>query len=241
MSKSIVNELAATIAGSKLPVFNGFSLKLSSKTTPIRIITSTSGSSDFAKAKIRGNGYFTDSGDTTNLGKDITFSNAGSLYVKSSSDLELIITDKRDIKTLNISQANANVIGTYQASLFKQMTTLETLIIPATTIGDLFDFQALVNLTSLYINSAPIGGLLKSLGTMTNLTTIDVTYTANINGSVEDFVAQQVANGRNSEPTGINLDTIGHSGNITFEGTKLSDRGVLTWTSGGAVITYTPD
>lgn len=236
--KTVLNTFNEGVTRSNLPIYESYVIELLSHTSSLRIITGTPTGGATATARLIGNGYFTDSGNTVNLGKQIVFSTSGSIYIFANDNVQVSIFSTKDIKTINLSLVSDYVVGNQNTKNFKEITTLETLIVSENTVGDILELSNLTNLTALYLNKSKVTGLFANLGYLTSLTTLDVDGTSNINGSMEDFVAKQIESGR---ATGsLNLDTPNVVGSITFEGVKLNDRGVLSWTDINN-ITYTPD
>lgn len=128
--------------------------------------------------------------------------------VKLTGDLSFL--EELELTSIDFLNGNANSPLVIRPAYLSNITTLETILLENTKIPTLF-------------------GDITAFGSLVNLTTLRIAGT-NIGGTVESFVAAQVAAGRatcDGIAIGVNM------GNVTFNGSIItgSSAKTLSWTS----------
>lgn len=116
------------------------------------------------------------------------------------------------------------------------MTSIEELLLTGSKIvGNIDSLSSLIHLKNISLATTNVEGNFSELGMLTELNTINFTNLMGMTGSVEDFVAAQVANGRTT-CAGIAINK--NLGNVTFNGNVLtgSNDKTLSWTSARDII-----
>ena len=203
---------------------------------------------------IVGDGYFSTSFGGTSIGKvvEVTKNAEGqsailSLYT-SNGNYTILVNNKYEF---NVSQFS----GSYQINMADIYYTKITSIVGEGYYGNVSelplrimqlsiynsqygkvnytdaDIARLVNLTAFDVVSERFPRIsTATIGKLTSLTGSN--QISSIQGSIEDFVANQRAGGRTTFDGNLNLRWIGALGTVTFNGAVIAnvDNGVITWT-----------
>lgn len=205
MGNCLVTKLKQSINSSDLEVFGKITYKVSTVANPT---TSTQVAPKFNLTEgqitltIIGDGHFTDSTFTDDLGKTQIVS-AGLTRYLSNGDY-LVVVDKYDTRITEQLPLPLGDIGCY--------------------VVNIADYKYLTNLTSLNYGerNTRTKGNISELGNLHNLTSLMGRHNPNVTGSIEGLV-EAMWDGGNGRTSG-NLVVNVHSGGVTFKGASYSER-----------------
>ena len=165
--------------------------------------------------EIIGDGYFTDSTYTQNLGKKTSYpADSGNYLYLSNGNYDVAILNKYAITYLSKGQ---NVTASLDIDSFKYSTNITFISIggPLTT-GDLSSLSGLSKLSTLDINGTSVTGDLSSLSGLSELTNIDLS--SKITGDVSSLSSLT----KLTRLTQFNVDTgYGIHGDFSYLGPKV--------------------
>lgn len=220
MGKCLVTKLSGTVNNDNLLRIGEFAIKVAKVDSPTDATQCISVEMINAKSKARiiGNGYFTDKTLSENKGKEIELIiGRNDLYASPNTDVTIIIENKYNISSLeafavgqtsNVYAKNKSFslddlkFSTYLKSInfnnssvegsissFDGFTNLKTLSITSTNItGNLSALSGCTNLTILALQNTNVEGNLSAFSGCTNLTNINVNNTR-ITGSLSSITA----------------------------------------------------
>lgn len=258
-NKCLVTKLNGMVNNDNLPILGALTVKVKSVTSPTdnqRKLTITVAETETVKVKAVG-GSFTKNGVSMT---ELTLNNSDGVVVLyfSNGDYKVNIENKYGILTLQTAE---NSIISFNLDEFVLPKTLSIVAMSSGNTGSIDNIKledsanvislkdntnisgnisSLSGYTSLiYLNlrnCAGISGDIESLGGMPSLTTIDI-YGTSIGGTIEGFVAAQVAAGRTSvapfSANGISRCSFGGSTHVD------ASRANIGWDSASKITIYT--
>lgn len=182
MGKCLVTRLNGVVNNDKLPIWGGFKVKFDKVNQPtaytqsIGIVTNKP-----TTLKIVGEGYFTDSSLTNNIGKEITIGDGGNSKIFVSNDgVTLLVCNKYDITILKDWEQSLSYPS--KRGLNKHLNLEDLKYSDSLSVVDFQgqgvsgDISALENLSilQLYLDSKNITGDIKSIGKISTLNTFEL-------------------------------------------------------------------
>lgn len=204
---------------------------------------------------IVGDGYFSNSFGGTSIGKvvELTKNSAEESGIKnlwtSNGNYTILVDNKYNFSIgqfpasyqINMADIYYTKIGSivgvgYYGDVSKLPLRITQLSLEDSQYGKVnytdADIERLVNLTALKVASERFPRVsTAALGKLTSL--VGNNQISSIEGSIEDFVANQRAGGRTTFDGNLNLKWIGALGTVTFNGDVISNvqDGIITWTA----------
>lgn len=209
--------------------------------------------------KIIGDGYFADTYGGASIGKEVEVSSEQSTAVRnlytSNGNYEIEIHNKYDFRVNQLSKDYhtkiddvfwTKIIGINGEGYYGSLGSLDANKITSVNLADSQygavtytneDIAKLINITSFSVASERFERIdTNTLGKLINL--VGANQVSVLQGSIEDFVAEQRAGGRTTFSETLNLKWIGALGLVTFNGATISNvqDGYITWTA--STITF---
>lgn len=220
MGKCLVTRLSGTVNNDNLLRMGEFAIKVTKVDSPTDATQCVSVEmvNTKSKARIIGNGYFTDKTLSENKGKEIELIiGRNELYASKGTDVTIIIENKYNIKSLEsftagqtttvyaknksfslddlkfssyLKSINFNNSGVEGSILsFNGFTNLETLSISGSNIsGNLSAISGCTNLKILALQNTNVEGNLSAISVCTNLTNLNINNTG-VTGRLSDIMA----------------------------------------------------
>lgn len=221
MGKCLVTKLSGTVNNNNLLRIGEFAIKVAKVDSPTDATQCISVEMINAKSKARiiGNGYFTDNTLSENKGKEIELIiGRNNLYASPNTDVTIIIENKYNIMSLEsfaasqtsdvyaknksfslddlkyspyLKKINFNNSGVQGSiSSFEGFTNLEIVSISSSNIkGNLSALRSSTNLRILALNGTNVVGNLSEINGLTNLTNLSIQKCNGITGNLSDIKA----------------------------------------------------
>lgn len=237
MGNCLLTTLNASVNNDALPYFDTFKFTLKAKSNATSFSNNIKTfNNDVIKLSMKGDGYFTNSSGTENLGKSITYTMPTTeclkdVYYKSTEPVDIYINHKYSLTRLNITPS---ILASIDISQFKDCVNLTYIAaMDCGASGNLSDIANL-QLTYLAVNGGSISGTVSDFYPFKDITALGISSCSNIYGEIGTILGRLIDNGRTTSSTLIiypngssnltyNGNPITYTGSSSFIFTKVSD------------------
>lgn len=193
MGKCLVTKLNGTVDNASLPYLGGIRIQVQPVDNPTADTQVIGIHLDkAAKAKIVGDGYFTNNTLSSNDGKTKELiSGRNNLYV-SNGNFYVCILGKYDLTTIRfrridtMSYPSKKGFNIEELSYSKKIQVIEMSMSP-NVIGDVSVLANFTELTKISLSGTKVSGDVASFKKLTKLTSLDVQNTLNVSGDISAF------------------------------------------------------
>lgn len=197
MGKCLVTRLSGTVNNDNLLRMGEFAIKVAKVDSPTDATQCVSVEmvNTKSKARIIGNGYFTDKTLSENKGKEIELIiGRNELYASKGTDVTIIIENKYNIKSLESFTAGQTTTvyaknKSFSLDDLKFSSYLKSINFNNSGVeGSILSFNGFTNLETLSISGSNISGNLSAISGCTNLTNLNINNTG-VTGRLSDIMA----------------------------------------------------
>jgi hypothetical protein len=223
MGKCLITKLKEVVDNENLVTMDTLKMTVkgvASLTPSANAITVVMYYGNSSKFRVTGEGALARSAADIQTSTDKVLSVNNTMAYVKNVDCNLYVTNKNKIEKFYISPSNVDSIIHIDVSEFKYLSSplFSDIRVNGNSVsGDIIAFKVCTRLTKLdIVKTACNGDIAAALGNLKSLTSVNVTNSSYITGSIEGLASALVANGKTSG----SLSVIGN-GTITYNGTAV--------------------